>query len=43
MIFILGSEQDARITEVEILRRMTSEHDEVNRLFILYCRLPGTE
>jgi hypothetical protein len=43
MIFILGNEQDARITEVKILRHLTSEHDEVNRLFILNCRLPETE
>jgi hypothetical protein len=43
MIFILGNEQDGRITEVKIRRRLTSEHDDVNRLFLLHCRRPESE
>jgi hypothetical protein len=43
MVFILGNEQDARISEVKILRRLTSEHAEINRVFVLHCRLPETE
>ena len=43
MIFILGNEQDTRIREVKILRHLTSEHDEVNRLFVVYCSRPETE
>jgi hypothetical protein len=36
MIFISGNEQDGRITEVKIRRRLTLEHDEINRLFFVY-------
>lgn len=43
MIFISGNEQDGRITEVKIRRRLTSEHDEINRLFFVYWLLPETE
>jgi len=43
MIFILENELDGRITDVKIVRRLTSERDEVNRLYVVYCRRPETE